>query len=169
MSPLNRPGIMDRIAVLFHPCYSGGMDANLYEADEHLWIEAQIEALRTGQTDQLDRPHLIEYLTEMTIRDRRELRSRLAVLLIHLLKARFQPGRLTRSWVDTILEQQSEVREILADTPSIGRHAPELLAKAYDEAVRRAARQTGLPRATFPTACPWTLEEALAFDPPEPR
>lgn len=145
------------------------MSGDLYEADEHRWIEAQIEALRTGRTDQLDRAHLIEYLTEMTIRDRRELRSRLTVLLNHLLKVRFQPERLTRSWVDTIVEQQSEVRGFLADIPSIAQHVPELLAKGYSDAVRRAAAQTGLPRAIFPATCPWTVDEALAFDPPEPR
>ncbi len=145
------------------------MGTDLYEADEHRWIEAQIEALRTGRTDQLDRAHLIEYLTEMTIRDRRELRSRLTVLLIHLLKTRFQLDRQTRSWVDTIVEQQSEVKGMLADIPSIAQHIPELLAKAYDDAVRRTARQTSLPRENFPATCPWTLEEALAFDPPEPR
>ncbi len=145
------------------------MDADLYEADEHRWIEAQIEALRAGRTDQLDRAHLIEYLTDMTIRDRRELRSRLTVLLIHLLKIRFQPDRQTRSWADTIIEQQSEVKRILADIPRIAQHIPELLAQAYDDAVRRAAPQTSLPRATFPATCPWTLDEALAFNPPEPR
>ncbi len=145
------------------------MDADLYEADEHLWIEAQIEALRTGRTDQLDRAHVIEYLTETTIRDRRELKSRLATLLIHLLKVRFQPDRLTRSWVSTILEQQSELRSLLTGIPSLSRHVPELLAQDYDDAARRAARQASLPRATLPATCPWTLEEALAFDPPEPR
>jgi uncharacterized protein DUF29 len=145
------------------------MDADLYEVDEHLWIEAQIDALRTGRTDQLDRAHLIEYLTEMTIRDRRELKSRLATLLIHLLKVRFQPDRLPRSWVGTILEQQSELESLLTGIPSLSRHVPELLAQAYDDAARRAARETRLARANFPATCPWTLEEALAFDPPEPR
>ena len=144
------------------------MDAGLYEADEHAWIEQQIAALRSGSLDRLDRAHLIEFLTEMTILDRRELRSRLTVLLVHLLKVRFQRWRLTRSWVNTILEQQSEVRGFLADIPSLAQHVPELLSTAYDDAVRRTARQTGLPPAKFPATCPWTLDEALAFDPPEP-
>ena len=30
------------------------------------------------------------------------------------------------------------------------------------------ARETGLPPAGFPTLSPWTVPEALAFDPPEP-
>jgi hypothetical protein len=35
-------------------------------------------------------------------------------------------------------------------------------------AVRLAARETGLPAFRFPAASPWTVADALAFDPPEP-
>ena len=41
-------------------------------------------------------------------------------------------------------------------------------AAAYPDAVRRAARDTGLPTARFPATSRWTVEAALAFDPPEP-
>jgi hypothetical protein len=49
----------------------------LYERDEHEWIAAQISALESGQMNRLDRENLIAFLSEMTIRDWRELRSRL--------------------------------------------------------------------------------------------
>src|SRR5689334_18328183 len=101
-----------------HPC-----DGDLYEVDEHAWIAAQVAALKHGHLDSLDRCHLIEYLTETTIRDRRELRSRLTILLHHLLKIRLQPDRLTRSWVMTVIEQQSEIRGIIEGIPSLGRQA----------------------------------------------
>ena len=143
-------------------------DRVLYEHDEHAWIAAQIAALTDGQLNRLDRANLIEYLTEMTVRDRRELQSRLAVLLHHLLKLRLQPDRLTRSWVTTIIEQQSEIRSIIELIPSLGRQAETIAALAYPDAVRRAARETGLPASCFPAASPWTVEAALAFDPPEP-
>jgi len=141
---------------------------DLYERDEHQWIAAQIAALTDGDLDRLDRDNLIEYLTEMTIRDRRELRSRLTVLLLHLLKVRHQPERMTRSWVTTILEQQSEVRSIIEGIPSLGRQGDAILEAAWPDAVRRAARETGLPASRLPAASPWTMEAALAFDPPEP-
>jgi hypothetical protein len=51
----------------------------LYERDEHEWIAAQISALESGQWNRLDRANLIEFLSETTISDRRELRSRLTV------------------------------------------------------------------------------------------
>jgi hypothetical protein len=57
----------------------------LYEADEHAWIERQIAALRDGDLDRIDRDNLIEYLTELAGRDRRELESRLVVLYSHIL------------------------------------------------------------------------------------
>jgi hypothetical protein len=143
-------------------------DCDLYEADEHAWIAAQISALREGTFGRLDRTHLIEYLSEMTIRDRRELQSRLTVLLHHLLKTRLEPARLTRSWVNTILEQQREIQSIVRGIPSLGRQAEAIAAEAYPDAVRAASRETGVPAAQFPATSPWTVGAALAFDPPEP-
>lgn len=140
----------------------------LYEQDEHAWMEQQIALLRDGKLDQLDKESLIQYLTEMTIRDRRELRSRISVLLLHLLKVQFQPSRLSMSWVRTILEQQREIRSILEGTPSIRQYVPDLFMPAYRDAVRAAAKETGIPEQRFPATSPWTLEQALEFDPPTP-
>ncbi len=141
---------------------------DLYERDEHEWIAAQISALATGQMNRLDRENLIEFLSEITIRDRRELRSRLTVLLHHLLKVRFQPDRLSASWVSTILVQQNEIGSLLEDIPSLAGRAGAIAAQAYRDAVRLALRETGLPASRFPAAMPWTVAEALAYDPPEP-
>nr|WP_294501400.1 DUF29 family protein [uncultured Rhodopila sp.] len=92
----------------------------LHEADEHAWIAARISALSPGQFDRLDRASLIEYLTEMTILDRRELKSRLIVLLHHLLKLHAQPEKLTPSWIATIIEQQSEIGSLIESIPNPG-------------------------------------------------
>jgi hypothetical protein len=140
----------------------------LYERDEHTWIAAQISALESGQLNRLDRETLIEFLFEMTMRDRRELRSRLTMLLLHMLKVRFQPERLSASWVSTILVQQNEIRSLLEDIPSLGARANAIDLTAYRDALRLAARETGLPASRFPTTMPWTVAEALAYDPPEP-
>jgi hypothetical protein len=138
----------------------------LYEADEHLWMAQQIEALRTGRLDEIDRASLAEYLTEMTSRDRRELGSRLRKLLQHLLKIRFQPDRMSRSWSETVRDQQNEISDILETIPSLRSQAVGLLAKQYPVAVRDAAHETGLSRETFPAESPWTVDEALAFESP---
>jgi hypothetical protein len=141
----------------------------LYENDEHEWIAAQVAALTDGDLNRLDRTNLVEFLTETTIRDQREFQSRLVVLLHHLLKIQFQPEKLTRSWVTTIIEQQSEIRSIIESIPSLGRQAETIAAAAYPDAVWRAARDTALPAVRFPAASPWTVAAALVFDPPEPR
>jgi hypothetical protein len=140
-------------------------DPSLYETDEHLWIEEQIAALRAGRFERLDREHLIAFLEDMARRDIREMRSRLTVLLIHLLKLRHPPERLSRSWITTILEQQAELRHMLKGTPSLRHHVPEALGEAYEDAIRRAAAETGLPPSAFPALSPWTLDEALAYEP----
>jgi len=142
---------------------------DLYERDEHEWIAAQISALASGQMNQLDRENLIEFLSEMTIRDRRELKSRLTVLLLHLLKVRVQPERLSVSWVSTILNQQNEIKSLLEDIPSLVNRSDAIAKQAYRDALRLAARETGMPASQFPATMPWTVAEALAYDPPEPN
>jgi hypothetical protein len=141
----------------------------LYETDEHAWMRRQIEVLRAGDLDRLDRETLAEYLAEMTARDRRELQSRLTVLLQHMLKILVQPERLSRNWVSTILIQQREIRSLLSSIPSLAAEAETCAAAAYPDAVRAAARETGRAADAFPSASPWTVESALAYDPPEPR
>lgn len=141
---------------------------DLYERDEYAWIEQQIQALSNADWQRVDRLHLIEYLTDMAKRERRELRSQLIVLIVHLLKVRFQPQRLTRSWVTTTIEQQQEIEAIIEGMPSLGRQADEILRNAYPAAIHRAAAETGLPQSRFPAESPWSVAEALAFDPPEP-
>lgn len=140
----------------------------LYEADEHAWIGRQIGHLREGNLGRLDRDSLIEFLTEMTVRDRRELGNRLGVLLLHLLKVKYQPERLSSSWVRTIREQQQQITSLLDEIPSLRPLAPDYLEKAYPGAVRGASQETGLDAATFPVASSWSVDEALAFEPPEP-
>jgi hypothetical protein len=126
--------------------------------------------LRSGKwPDYSARPgNLIEFLSDTTVRDRRELRSRVTVLLLHLLKVRFQPERLSASWVSTILNHQNEIRSLLEEIPSLGGRADAIEIKAYRDAVRLAARETGRPASQFPATMPWTVTDSLSSDSPEP-
>jgi len=58
----------------------------LYERDETAWLEATSELIRLNLLDEVDYPNLAEYLADMARRDRREIESRLTVLLAHVLK-----------------------------------------------------------------------------------
>ena len=99
----------------------------------------------------------------MAKRDEREVKSRLIVLLQHLLKAQFQPERMSVSWNDTVDEQQDQLRELCASL-SLERYAVSVFRAAYTSARKRAARETGLPLATFPEKPLWTLRDALGVD-----
>ena len=134
---------------------------NLYESDETAWLETMAELIREGRRDDLDYPHLSEYLSDMARRDKREVFSRLVTLLVHVLKWEYQPEHRSNSWRGTMVEQRRELRE-LRESGSLRRHADEVLAKAYREAVQQAAAETGLAVATFPAECPAALEELLA-------
>ena len=137
--------------------------AALYEADETAWLEATADLVRNGLLDQVDLKSLAEYLTDMARRDRREVESRLTVLLAHVLKWIQQPDRRSRSWRATVVEQRQELSGL------VGRgvlllHAQALLPEANLKAVERAAAETGLPDSAFPENCPYTLDELLTTD-----
>lgn len=140
---------------------------SLYETDEHLWMLEQIELLRANKFESVDRGNLIQYLTEMTIRDRRELESHFVVLLQHMLKFLVQSERGSRSLVGTILEQQRQIESMLKSTPSLKSYAQQLFVDAYPHAVKAAAVETGIPRAKFPGQNPWTMDDVRAYEPPD--
>jgi hypothetical protein len=135
--------------------------ASLYELDETAWLDQTAELVRIGRFDQVDAAALAEYLTDMAERDRREVLSRLVVLLAHLLKCEHQPERRSGSWQATILEQQRELRQLL-ESGTLQNHALAVFADAFAEARKQAAAETGLARAAFPQECPWDLDGALA-------
>lgn len=137
----------------------------LYEHDEFGWLQQHVALLRAGRLDEIDHVSLAEFLSDMARRDERELRSRLIVLIMHMLKAEHQPEKLSDGWVGTIEREQDEIGQILKSA-TLARLAPSLLAEAWPVAVRRAARETGLPAETFPKENPWTVEQVLAYVPP---
>jgi hypothetical protein len=119
------------------------------------------DLIQQGRCGELDYPHLSEYLSDMARRDRREVESRLATLLAHVLKWVHQPENRSRSWRSTIVEQRQELSRLVA-RGVLRNHAEAVLADAYAEAIERATADTGLAAESFPAACPYTLEQLLA-------
>jgi hypothetical protein len=140
--------------------------AELYLDDETAWLDRMAELVRQRRLSDLDLDNLAEYLTDMARRDRREVLSRLGLLMAHLLKWQFQPERRSRSWRATIIVQRQELAE-LASTGVLRNHAEAVLPDAFANAVELASAESGLPRATFPAECPFTVEQLLAADVPE--
>ncbi len=63
-----------------------------YEDDLFAWTQEQAALLRAHAVDGIDWENLAEEIESMGRRDRRELKSRLRVILLHLLKWQAQPS-----------------------------------------------------------------------------
>jgi len=61
-----------------------------YEQDFYAWSEEQAALLRAGRAAEADLDNIVEEIESMGKSERRELISRLTVLLLHLLKWRLQ-------------------------------------------------------------------------------
>ena len=92
-----------------------------YDQDFVLWTERQAALIRAGQFDLVDWENVATEIEAMGSRERRELGSRLKVLVMHLLKWQFQPERRSISWRTTINDQRDELEQLLADDPSLRR------------------------------------------------
>ena len=90
-----------------------------YESDVVAWAKEQAALIRTGQFDQLDLAHIAEEIEDVGKREQRELASRVAVLLAHILKWKFQPQKRSISWTLTIKEQRRLLVRRVQKTPSL--------------------------------------------------
>lgn len=142
----------------------------LYETDLHAWSEAQADLLRKGRFEELDLPNLIDEVRGVGGSEKREIESRLDVLIGHLLKWKFQPGARRNSWTATILEQRMRIARILRGSPSLKRYPREVFGECYLSGRLLASKDTGIDFTLFPEAAPFTVEQALDLDflPAEP-
>jgi hypothetical protein len=136
----------------------------VYATDTLAWYAQQAGALRQQQPDYLDWENIAEELEDMGRRLQRQLRSRLKILLMHCLKWDYQSDKRSRSWATTIVLQQQEIVDLLADSPSLKPEVEDLLAGTYPQAVALAVAETGMSHEQFPEHCPYTLEGLLAYE-----
>lgn len=137
------------------------MSANLYETDFYAWANEQAALLRAGKLTAADIEHIAEEIESMGRSEKRELVSRLEVLLLHLLKWQFQPERRGTSWEVSISNSRDQLTDHLDDNPSLKAKLPEAVETAYRRARRDARAETGLSQSTFPATCPWAFEQMM--------
>ena len=132
-----------------------------YDQDVLAWAIEQARLLRAGRFDQLDIEHIADEIEDVGKSEKRELASRMAVLLAHLLKWQHQPARRGGSWERTMREQRKQVLRKLKEVPSLRPllDDPEWVEGAWGDAVTLAIGGTGLD--AFPEACPWSLSDVL--------
>jgi hypothetical protein len=136
----------------------------LYERDFYAWSNEQASLLRAGRLAQADIEHIAEEIESMGRTEKRELVSRLTILLLHLIKWRFQAAKRAASWEASIRVQRNRLADHLDDNPSLKPLLPTALSAAYRDAVLEAVAETALPQSTFPATCPWSIEQVMDAD-----
>ncbi|HEY5106375.1 MAG TPA: DUF29 domain-containing protein [Caulobacteraceae bacterium] len=132
-----------------------------YETDVVAWANEQAALLRSGNLSGLDIEHIADEVEDVGKSEKRELASRMAVLLAHLLKRRAQGANRSASWEVTIRVQRKAVAAHLEDVPSLKATLRDdrWFSGVWGDAVDQATKETGL--ADFPELCPWPIDQIL--------
>lgn len=137
---------------------------HLYENDYLQWIENTVNCLRNRDFEHLDLENLIEEIETLGRSEKRELESRLTILLMHLLKYKYQPSKRSNSWLFTIREQRLRILKSFKDSPSLKNYFQNIFSEIYSDARALAADETGLKIDTFPKNSPFNIESVLNYD-----
>ncbi len=104
---------------------------------------------------EIDRANLIEEIESMGRSEKSALVSNLQIVLMHLLKYKYQSEKRSNSWQFTIFEHRDRLLEAFEVSPSLKPYFREVFPKCYAKARKKASLETGLPSA------PFTPEETL--------
>jgi hypothetical protein len=138
---------------------TGTKPPTLYETDFYAWTGEQAALLRAGRFAEADIANIVEEIETLGRSEKRELVSRLAVLLMHLLKWQYQPKKRGKSWRLTAREQRRSLLRHLRDNPSLRARLPETITDAYGDACIKAALEINQEPEAFPATCPWSWDE----------
>ena len=139
-------------------------ETSLHEADFFAWAQEQGRLLKARSTAGLDWDNLAEEIETLGRSERNEIRSRLVILLQHLLKWQFQPSRREPGWLASVIEARERIEETLTENPSLRGFPETILQKQYRIARLRAADEAGLAVESFPEQCPYALTDVLDDD-----
>ena len=140
--------------------------AYTYEQDFVGWLNTQAELLKTGKVNELDIKNLVEEIEAMGRSEKRELESRMIILVMHLLKWTFQPNYQSRSQANTINEQRRRIGRVIKDSPSLKNslNDTEWFNDIWQSALYQAVSETGLDIKIFPEQPIWTTQQILVDD-----
>jgi Domain of unknown function DUF29 len=122
-----------------------GNAARLYDEDFVRWTEDQAAALRDAASLAtnlpLDWENLAEEIDSLGRSLRHELRSRLMVILEHLLKLEHAPAiDPRRGWIERIGRERLIIEDLLEENPSLKGGLSTAIEQAKSRAVRLVAR-----------------------------
>lgn len=141
-----------------------------YDTDFFVWCNEQARLVRERRFDELDIENVAEELEMMGRSDKHQIESRLEVLIMHLLKWKFQPGARNPGWNAPISEQRRRIERLVMESPSLRNYPASVAIDLYTAARLEAAKETGIDFTLFPEQCPFTAEQVLDpdFMPKEP-
>lgn len=139
-------------------------DPDLYESDFYRWTELMAERLRQRDAAGIDWDNIAEEIESLGRSDKRSLKNRLRVIILHLLKWKHQPEHRSGSWKASIVEQRRQVISIIEDSPSLLRYLSTFVDTAYSEAAVDAVEEMRLFQNPFPDRCPFTPDQILSRD-----
>lgn len=132
---------------------------SLYEQDILLWVEDTVSKLKARDFDNLDLENLIEEVESLGISQKKELASRLMVILEHLLKRLYvnSPDDYN-GWERTIRTQRNALELLLEDAPSLKTFWDASFDNAWRIALRTVREE--YPQVNFPTQWPYSRQVA---------
>ncbi|MBE9237632.1 DUF29 domain-containing protein [Anabaena aphanizomenioides LEGE 00250] len=139
----------------------------LYDQDFYLWIQTTVKLLSEGKLEQLDIENLIEEIDSIGRREKKELKTRLIVLIEHLLKLQYwteEKDYNARFWRNTVVEQRRQIAYSLADSPSLKSILNDVFLECYQDARNDTLRKYELPSELFPEDSPFSLSDVLNAD-----
>ncbi|AWK42099.1 DUF29 family protein [Photorhabdus laumondii subsp. laumondii] len=138
------------------------MNHTRYETDVVAWANEQAALLRAGKFSEIDIANIAEEIEDVGKSEQRELASRMAVLIAHLLKWKYQPSHRGTSWERTIKAQRKEILYGLKESPSLKTklNDSDWVDVVWSKAVASAMNETGLD--VFPDVCIWGMSQILS-------
>ncbi len=136
----------------------------LYNQDYYQWLTQTAKLLKEKQFTQLDLENLIEEIESLGRSEKRAIESNLIIVILHLLKWRYQPEKRSSSWKSSIREHRRRIQRLLTDSPSLKNYLSEIFTTCYLAAKKQASDETGLSLVAFPEECPFSLSESLNED-----
>jgi vesicle coat complex subunit len=137
----------------------------LYEVDDHLWLEETVKLLRAGKLAELDIENLIEELESLGKRDRHRVESFLQQIIRHLLMLHYWIDEVDRNsshWQAEILNFRDQLNRYL--TSNLRNHLSQELEGLYEMSVSYVQVKSGGQIQSMPEDCPYSLEQLLNID-----
>jgi hypothetical protein len=136
----------------------------LYDQDFCLWIENTTQLLKERMFSELDLENLIEEIEDLGQNKKDALESNLIIVLLHLLKWKYQPNKRSGSWKRSIREHRRRLDKAMKKSPSLKPYFQEVFRECYQYSRQEASDETGLSLTVFPQECPFTISQVLDQD-----